>query len=86
MIRQSAKFTLGQVVRHKRHPFRGVIFDVDAEFSNSEEWYENIPEASRPRRTWRPIRPESRWSTPTWARCLALLTGRTNTRCSSTLT
>jgi heat shock protein HspQ len=50
MIKQSAKFTLGQVVRHKRHPFRGVIFDVDAEFANSEEWYQNIPEASRPRK------------------------------------
>ncbi len=50
MLRQCAKYTLGQVVRHKKHPFRGVIFDVDPEFNNSEEWYDNIPEASRPRR------------------------------------
>ncbi len=50
MLKQSAKYTLGQIVRHKKHPFRGVIFDVDAEFSNSDEWYEKIPEASRPRK------------------------------------
>jgi len=45
-----AKYTLGQVVRHKKHPFRGVIFDVDPEFANTEEWYDAIPEDSRPRR------------------------------------
>ncbi len=48
MLKTQAKYRLGQVVRHKRHPFRGVIFDVDPEFSNSEEWYEAIPEDSRP--------------------------------------
>ncbi|MGV6839299.1 MAG: heat shock protein HspQ [Planktomarina sp.] len=47
-LRTLAKYHLGQVVRHKKHPFRGVIFDVDAEFSNSEEWYAAIPEDSRP--------------------------------------
>ena len=45
-----AKFHLGQVVRHRKHPFRGVIFDVDPEFANSEDWYEAIPEDSRPAR------------------------------------
>lgn len=45
-----AKYHLGQVVRHRNHPFRGVIFDVDPEFSNTEEWYEAIPEESRPLR------------------------------------
>ena len=50
MLEQQAKYTLGQIVRHKKHPFRGVIFDVDPEFSNSDEWYANIPEASRPRK------------------------------------
>ncbi|MCI5039602.1 MAG: heat shock protein HspQ [Donghicola eburneus] len=45
-----AKYHLGQVVRHRKHPFRGVIFDVDPEFSNTEEWYEAIPEDSRPER------------------------------------
>ncbi|WP_170479681.1 heat shock protein HspQ [Ruegeria arenilitoris] len=48
MLKTQAKYRLGQVVRHRRHPFRGVIFDVDPEFANSEEWYEAIPEDSRP--------------------------------------
>ena len=41
-------FTIGQVVRHRYFPFRGVIFDVDAEFANSEEWWESIPAEIRP--------------------------------------
>ena len=45
-----AKYGLGEIVRHRRHPFRGVIFDVDAQFANSEEWYDSIPPAHRPRR------------------------------------
>lgn len=45
-----AKYTLGEVVRHRSHPFRGVIFDVDPEFANSEEWYQAIPPGARPRR------------------------------------
>ena len=48
MLRTRAKYHLGQVVRHKKHPFRGVIFDVDPEFANTDEWYEAIPEESRP--------------------------------------
>jgi len=47
MIR-TAKFTIGQIVRHRVYPFRGVVFDVDPEFSNTEEWYEAIPEDIRP--------------------------------------
>ncbi|MBD0416427.1 heat shock protein HspQ [Oryzicola mucosus] len=47
---KTAKFSIGQVVRHRLFPFRGVIFDVDPEFNNTEEWYESIPEAVRPRR------------------------------------
>lgn len=47
---REAKFSIGQVVRHKLFPFRGVVFDVDSEFSNSEEWLEAIPEAIRPTR------------------------------------
>ena len=50
MLKTKAKYHLGQVVRHRKHPFRGVIFDVDPEFSNTEEWYESIPEDSRPRK------------------------------------
>ncbi len=45
-----AKFSLGQVVRHRIFPFRGVIFDVDPEFNNTEEWMNAIPENVRPRR------------------------------------
>lgn len=45
-----AKYHIGQVLRHRKHPFRGVVFDVDAMFSNTEEWYDNIPEDSRPSR------------------------------------
>jgi heat shock protein HspQ len=45
-----AKFAIGQVVRHRIFPFRGVIFDVDPQFSNSEEWWNAIPEEIRPRR------------------------------------
>jgi heat shock protein HspQ len=43
-----ARFSIGDVVRHKIFDFRGVIFDVDPFFANSEEWYEAIPEALRP--------------------------------------
>jgi heat shock protein HspQ len=45
-----AKFTLGQVVRHRMLSFRGVIFDVDPTFSNTEEWWLRIPEHIRPRK------------------------------------
>ena len=44
----SARFAIGEVVRHRLLDFRGVIFDVDPVFANSEEWYESIPEALRP--------------------------------------
>ena len=46
----TAKFALGQVVRHRIHPFRGVVFDVDPSFNNTDEWWESIPEDSRPRK------------------------------------
>ena len=48
MEARTAKYMIGQVVRHRLHPFRGVVFDIDPEFSNSDEWYESIPEESRP--------------------------------------
>lgn len=47
---QQAKYNIGQVVRHRDHPFRGVVFDVDPQFSNTEEWYQSIPEEARPAR------------------------------------
>lgn len=46
----NARFRIGQVVRHRIHPFRGVIFDVDPVFANSEEWWLSIPPALRPRK------------------------------------
>jgi heat shock protein HspQ len=47
---RKAKFELGAVVKHRLFPFRGVIFDVDPEFANTEEWYQAIPEHVRPRK------------------------------------
>lgn len=47
---KTARFSIGEVVKHRLFPFRGVIFDVDPEFANSEEWWEAIPEPIRPRK------------------------------------
>ncbi|GAK34067.1 heat shock protein HspQ [alpha proteobacterium Q-1] len=44
------KFSIGQIVKHRIFPFRGVIYDVDPVFDNSEEWWLSIPEAMRPRK------------------------------------
>lgn len=43
-----AKFHIGQVVKHRIYPFRGVVFDIDPTFSNTEEWWEAIPAEVRP--------------------------------------
>jgi len=45
-----AKFPIGQPVKHRLFGFRGVVYDVDPEFNNSDEWYESIPKDSRPRK------------------------------------
>ena len=47
---ETARFGIGEIVRHRLYPFRGVVFDVDPEFNNSEEWYQSIPEDVRPRK------------------------------------
>ena len=47
---RTAKFQIGDIVRHRRYPFRGVIFDVDPVFANTEEWWLSIPEEVRPRK------------------------------------
>ena len=44
------QYSLGQVVKHKFLDFRGVIYDVDHEFNNTEEWYESIPVSIRPKK------------------------------------
>ena len=50
MAINNAKFSIGETVKHRHFDFRGVIYDVDFEFSNSEEWYESIPKDVRPRK------------------------------------
>jgi heat shock protein HspQ len=47
---REAKFQIGQVVKHRLFSFRGVIFDVDPVFANTEEWWLSIPEEIRPRK------------------------------------
>ncbi len=48
MKMRNAKFAIGDIVRHRVFPFRGVIFDVDPEFANTEEWWNAIPAEIRP--------------------------------------
>jgi heat shock protein HspQ len=45
---RNAKYKLGQVLRHRVFPFRGVVFDIDPVFNNTDEWYEAIPAEVRP--------------------------------------
>ena len=49
-IKNIAKFSIGTIVKHRHFDFRGVIYDVDFEFNNSEEWYQSIPKDVRPRK------------------------------------
>jgi heat shock protein HspQ len=50
MMDRDAKYSIGQVVRHRLYPFRGVVFDVDPTFSNTEDWWLSIPPEVRPRK------------------------------------
>jgi heat shock protein HspQ len=47
---RTAKYKIGQVVKHRIYPFRGVVFDIDPEFDNTEEWWQSIPADVRPRK------------------------------------
>ncbi|MBV9262599.1 MAG: heat shock protein HspQ [Pseudolabrys sp.] len=47
---RTAKFQIGQVVKHRLFPFRGVVFDIDPVFNNTEEWWLSIPADRRPRK------------------------------------
>jgi heat shock protein HspQ len=47
---RNAKYQIGQVVRHRIYSFRGVVFDIDPIFANTEEWYEAIPAEVRPQK------------------------------------
>jgi len=49
-LASAARFGIGDVVRHRTHGFRGVIFDIDPVFANSDAWYDAIPAEIRPRR------------------------------------
>ena len=49
-LMRTAKFGLGAVVRHRIYPFRGIVFDIDPVFDNTEEWWLAIPEEVRPRK------------------------------------
>ncbi len=44
-----AKFSVGEVIQHNRFGYRGVIFDVDPTFQNSDEWYETVARSKPPR-------------------------------------
>jgi heat shock protein HspQ len=50
MIVRKAKYAIGQVVKHRKFSFRGVIYDVDPEFANTDEWLMSIPAEVRPRK------------------------------------
>ncbi len=45
---QVAKFGIGQIVKHRKYAFRGIVYDVDPVFANTDEWWEAIPEEVRP--------------------------------------
>ena len=49
-MKSRARFAIGDVVRHKMFDFRGVVFDIDPVFANSDEWYDAIPAEVRPLR------------------------------------
>ena len=49
-VNRDPLFNIGDIVKHRIYPFRGVIVDVDPEFSNTEEWYQSIPAEIRPSR------------------------------------
>ena len=45
---RQARFAVGDVVRHRFYPFRGIVFDIDPVFANTEEWWQAIPAEIRP--------------------------------------
>lgn len=52
-IDQSAKYSLGQIIKHSKFDYRGVIFDVDAEYAGTVEWYDNVAQSKPPKnRPW----------------------------------
>ena len=49
MTDSKAKFSVGELVHHLLFDYRGAIFDVDAEFQGSEEWYAQMARSRPPR-------------------------------------
>ncbi|MBT6273680.1 MAG: heat shock protein HspQ [Chromatiales bacterium] len=48
-----AAFAIGIVICHQRFGYRGVIVDVDAVFSGSDQWYEQVARSRPPKdRPW----------------------------------
>lgn len=47
---KEAKYSVGEVVKHRFYPFRGIVYDVDPVFANTEEWWQSIPEEIRPKK------------------------------------
>jgi heat shock protein HspQ len=45
-----ARYRVGDVVKHRVYPFRGIVFDIDPVFNSTEEWWQSIPEQVRPRK------------------------------------
>lgn len=45
---RKARFSVGDIVRHRFYPFRGIVFDIDPVFNNTDEWWLAIPEEIRP--------------------------------------
>ena len=44
-----AKFQVGELIHHKRFDYRGVVVDVDASFSGTEEWYDTMARSNPPK-------------------------------------
>ena len=48
-VSKNAKFSLGQIVVHQKFAYRGVVYDIDAHFSGTEEWYEQVAKSRPPK-------------------------------------
>jgi len=46
---KQAKWHIGQLVHHKLFGYRGVVYDVDSEFSLSDEWYRQVAKSRPPK-------------------------------------
>ncbi len=49
MSEHQAKFEIGQVIHHRLFDYTGVVFDVDAIYQGTEDWYENVARSRPPK-------------------------------------